>query len=149
VHCLSSNTIISGCLIYKNVLADEAGGIMASEDCIVTLRNNTIAYNSTKTLCGGIATKYGATFTGTNNIIYANISSDNHEIGIIEGGNIKLTYSCISHKTDGKGNIFTDPLFINPKKDDFRLKSNSPCINAGNPNSYREQGNISTNMGAL
>jgi hypothetical protein len=119
---------------------------MASEDCIVTLRNNTIAYNSTKTLCGGIATKYGATFSGENNIIYANSSSDRSEIAAVQhGGETKLTYSCITTYRDiaGKGNIYTDPLFVNAEKDDFRLKSNSPCINAGNPDS------TSTNMGAL
>jgi hypothetical protein len=123
---------------------------MAGGNCIVTLRNNTIVYNSTETLYGGIAIKYGATFIGENNIIYANISSDNLEIGTIGEGTIKLAYSCISHKTDGKGNIFTDPLFINPEKDDFRLKKNSPCINAVNPDSPDQgQNGTNTNMGAL
>jgi hypothetical protein len=114
------------------------------KDCIVTLRNNTIAYNSTTSSCGGIAIKYGAKFIGENNIIYANISPDNLEIGTIEGGSIELTYSCIAHKTDGKGNIFDDPLFVNPKKGDFHLKKNSPCINAG-----KKQDGKSVNMGAL
>jgi hypothetical protein len=114
------------------------------KDCIVTLKNNTIAYNSTKTLYGGIATKYGAKFIGANNIIYANISSNNLEIGTIEGGVINLTYSCISHKTDGKGNIFDDPLFVNPEKDNFRLRKDSPCINTG-----KRQDGTRINMGAL
>jgi hypothetical protein len=28
--------------------------------------------------------------------------------------------------------IYADPLFVDPKKHDYHLKSNSPCIDAGN-----------------
>jgi hypothetical protein len=132
---------------------------MAGGNCMVILRNNTIAYNSTDSSGGGIATNGSgkATFSGENNIIYANSSSDRSEIAAVQhGGETKLTYSCITTYRDiaGKGNIYTDPLFVNAEKDDFRLKKNSPCINAGNPDSPdnyrdREQDGTSTNMGAL
>jgi hypothetical protein len=32
------------------------------------------------------------------------------------------------------GNISTDPCFVNPDNDDFHLRSDSPCIDAGDPN---------------
>ena len=31
----------------------------------------------------------------------------------------------------GTNNVFTDPLFVDPANDDFRLRPSSPCINAG------------------
>jgi hypothetical protein len=112
---------------------------------MVTLINNTIAYNSTTTTYGGIEIKNLATFTGKNNIIYANTAPNNLEIGTLRGvGEIMLTYSCTSKKLTGKGNIFEDPLFVNPGKEDFRLRKKSPCINAG-----KKQDGKSMNMGAL
>lgn len=33
-----------------------------------------------------------------------------------------------------EGNLAIDPLFLNPGIDDFHLQTNSPCIDAGNPN---------------
>ena len=44
------------------------------------------------------------------------------------------TYSLIQDNYPGIGNLDTDPLFINPANGDFRLKPNSPAINAGDPN---------------
>jgi hypothetical protein len=151
IHCMNSNTIIFGCLIYKNSSAINGGGIMANKNCIVTLKSNTIAYNIVSTenefleemnlpktpFSGGIAAKGKAKFIGKNNIIYANTSPE-------IGNNTRLIYSCTSKKISGKGNIFNAPLFINPKKDNFSLKSNSPSINKG-----RKQDGTTTNMGAL
>ncbi|MGD9781000.1 MAG: choice-of-anchor D domain-containing protein [Kiritimatiellia bacterium] len=44
-----------------------------------------------------------------------------------------LSYSCISPPRDyyGAGTISADPQFVNPGAGDYRLSSNSPCINAG------------------
>ncbi len=42
-------------------------------------------------------------------------------------------YSCFSGGTGN--NISSDPCFVNADTNEFHLKSNSPCINAGDPNS--------------
>jgi hypothetical protein len=118
----------------------------------ITLINNTIVYNKSlrkdgsRRNGGALSTQGGfATFSGRNNIIYFNESEDNSQYtSIYNGGEINLTNTCISQKISGKGNISNNPLFVNPVKDDFRLKKNSPCINAG-----KKQDGTNTNMGAL
>ena len=45
----------------------------------------------------------------------------------------------------GTGNINTDPFFENPSNGNFHLKSDSPCINAGNTDSIYNNSNGSRN----
>ncbi|MCE5229908.1 FG-GAP-like repeat-containing protein [bacterium] len=40
-------------------------------------------------------------------------------------------YSCVQRGAYGTGNITSDPQFVNAAAGDFRLKSTSPCIDAG------------------
>ncbi len=129
------------------------GGILAKGNCTVTLINNTIAYNSTKNVGGGICTHGdggAATFTGKNNIIYHNSAKDNTQYGsVYSGGTTTLTYSCISQTLTGTGNIEDDPMFLNSDEDDYHLKNGSPCIDAGDPNSPLDPDNTRADMGAL
>jgi hypothetical protein len=127
---------------------------MANGYSYITLINNTIAYNISSEIEGGGLSTQGAfaEFSGKNNIIYFNEPSYKSQYtAIYNGGETNFTYTCISQKINGKGNISDDPLFVNPGKDNFRLKKDSPCINAGNPDNYRdrEKDSTSTNMGAL
>lgn len=47
-----------------------------------------------------------------------------------------INYTCIQDINDanGIGNISNNPLFVNIDANDFHLKANSPCVNAGDPN---------------
>lgn len=49
----------------------------------------------------------------------------------------------------GEHNIFADPLFINSDNHDYRLALNSPCIDAGDPESPLDPDGSRADMGAL
>ena len=57
--------------------------------------------------------------------------------------NSNIIYSNIAGGYSGEGNINEDPLFNNPDDGDFTLQPNSPCIDAGNPETeYDSDGSI-------
>ena len=59
------------------------------------------------------------------------------------------TYSDIQGGWSGTGNIDADPLFVDPLNNDFHLTLNSPCIDAGNPDSqYNDPDGTRNDMGA-
>jgi hypothetical protein len=92
------------------------------------LNNCTIIGN--QAMFGGVG---GGTYGGTlrNCIVYDNTAPNDPNCS---GGT--LSYCCtLPLPTNGVGNITNDPAFLDQVGGNFRLQSNSPCINAGN-NSY-------------
>jgi hypothetical protein len=49
----------------------------------------------------------------------------------------------------GDGNITDDPLFVNEEEGDYRLTSNSPCIDAGDPDDPMDADSSRADIGAL
>lgn len=47
------------------------------------------------------------------------------------GGNSEVTHTCTTPLVPGIGNITNDPQFVDLSSTNLRLKSTSPCINAG------------------
>ncbi len=101
-----------------------------------TLNNCTLIGNSA--VIGG-----GGAYSGTLNncIVYYNIlhyNTDQNEVNYTPGS--LLNYCCtMPLPTTGDGNMTNEPLFVNLAAGDFHLKTNSPCINAGN-NAYAPAG---------
>ena len=60
-----------------------------------------------------------------------------------------ITYSNISGGWAGTGNISTDPLFLDPENGDYHLTENSPCIDAGDPDSPFDPDGTIADMGAF
>jgi hypothetical protein len=60
----------------------------------------------------------------TNCIVYGNSWNADYSFST-------FAYSCTTPDPGGEGNITDDPQFIDPDAGDFRLATNSPCINAG------------------
>jgi hypothetical protein len=149
----NSNSEITNVLIKNNSSSEVGGGIFNGEDCTLSLTNATITNNSS--VGGGGFGAYQATTTFNNCILWGNIASESgNQINIEESTTI-LNYSCYSNGvndvhgsvTATNHNITSDPLFGNPANGDFRLYSNSPCIDAGNDSYISELYDIRGNVG--
>jgi len=119
------------------------GGIYLYAEKALNFVNNTVAQNTSNQGGAGIHLRIPdatGTFKFQNNIICNNISQSDYSDIYIEGFGQEL----IAHNnifsdakalwTDASNNRDIDPLFFDPDNNDFHLKPNSPCINAGNPN---------------
>ena len=122
--CLYGGSSYSGgcatnCLIYGNHSEDNGGGVLLYRGGRV--ENCTIADNTTAGAGGGV---YGDTRGNLqNSIVYYNSSE--------YAGTLFFTNCCTTSLPGGPGNIAADPLFINRAAGDYRLATNSPCVNAG------------------
>ncbi|MGB7769316.1 MAG: choice-of-anchor Q domain-containing protein [Verrucomicrobiia bacterium] len=135
--------VFSNCVFSANSAVAEGGGVDDGTlvNCLLTgnsaaygggvgqggnLNNCTIVGNSAVTDGGGI---YGLHHV-YNSIIYYNTAPT--------GSNYlsaNLTACCTTPLNLGTGNITNAPAFIDQPTGNYRLQTNSPCINAGN-NSY-------------
>jgi hypothetical protein len=160
-NCFFNNKSVNGVVyetapevrIINNLIANNFGtGIVIGGYSLSTskLINNTIV-NNKSTLPGGSGILYYSPFlTMKNNIISGNEfmvpGFPAVQIFTIDGGNSSLSYSCIADPPVyyyGEGNIAGPPLFVNPTPGsglgydgslaDWSLMDNSPCVNAGTP----------------
>jgi len=93
--------------IVNNRSAGEGGGVYMTSTTVADVVGNIIAFNST-----------GITAMNTTNIALANCSY----------GNTGNNYNGIQV---GQGTVVGDPLLVDWRNGNFRLRSDSPCINAG------------------
>ena len=120
---------LNNCLVAGN-RAGNGGGVTLG-----TLNNCTVS--------GNFATNYGGgvdSGTLNNCIVYYNNAPVDANYSIADGPTT-LNYCCTTPVLDGlgSGNFPNAPLFVNPDAGNFRLQSNSPCINSGN-NAYAPAG---------
>lgn len=94
-------------------------------------------YNGTLnncTLAGNTADRGGGTYMGTLNnciIFYNKRRPPSNSIANYVGGT--FNYCCTTPLPAGPGNLINAPSFVNTNGwSDLRLRTNSPCINAGN-----------------
>ncbi|MCL1857295.1 MAG: hypothetical protein FWF84_06645, partial [Kiritimatiellaeota bacterium] len=120
---------LNNCILTGNS-ARNGGGAGGYSWFTCTLNNCTLVGN-TATHNGG-----GSSFGTLNNcIVWGNVSRSGATDNYVNGS--VFNHSCTAPLPggDGEGNVSADPKFESPGEGDFRLQSDSPCIDTGN-NAY-------------
>ncbi len=113
---------ISNCILIRNKAAEGAGVYYGTAvNCTITANIAdplNIYADYTSSIGGGMHDG-----TAVNCIIWGNSPTDTV--------NTAATHCCLSTIISGTGNTSGNPCFVNPWADDFRLRSDSPCVDAG------------------
>jgi parallel beta-helix repeat protein/predicted outer membrane repeat protein len=121
--------ILKNCLLSENSALYGGGGYGA------TLYNCTVVGNSASNTGGGLY-QMG---TMANTIVYYNTAPSGSNYYYFPP--LPVTNCCTTPLPSGTGNITNAPIFINQTAGNYRLQTNSPCINVGN-NSYVVTGDV-------
>ncbi|MCX7683239.1 MAG: right-handed parallel beta-helix repeat-containing protein [Anaerolineae bacterium] len=136
IHINGGKPAIWNNLIYRNAAGDEGGGLYIS-DGDVKLWNNTF-YSNTAMFGGGIGI-LGGRLSISNTIFSHNANYALYKAG----GVVTPDYNDWWLNTPdhlfgfdvftGEHSILEDPLFVSSAGGNFRLRGDSPCVDAGDP----------------
>ena len=145
IYCYKSNPKISNVIISGNH-AFSYGGALYCSNASPTITNCAIVRNN--------AAEYGAVYVYSSSPQISNTIFRQNDNDLIFDftSTPGVTYSDIADARFSwqNGNISTDPLFEDIETGDYRLSSNSPCINTGNPSPEQKDPDGSRNdMGAF
>ena len=116
----------AGSAIYSEVLGDV-------EESDVLARNCTFANNEMSNVVENIS---------AINCIFYNNEAEWHRDNVVN-------FCLVEHETEGEGNIIGEnPLFVNIDEGDYHLTADSPCIDAGDPDSPEDPDGTRADMGA-
>ena len=133
---LQNNVIVHNGSDGENGTASNFGGVFLSGgqagNELAVFEFNTIAKNASGLEASGIACNIGTALTFANNIVHSNEGDSQ-----LSGENCSHRYSNLEGLGGADTNIDADPLFIDADSDfpdsDFRLRADSPCIEAADP----------------
>ncbi len=160
VFCFRSFPTINYCVITGN-RAREGGGAVYAYGASPQLVNLTIVGNRSESGAGGLHIRNGAGPTIRNSIIRNNTGGDVVFSADRDVSSLTVYYSNILGGEEGvqlnengnliwaDGNIDEDPQFIDEDNIDFRLQSESPCIDTGDPESPQDRDGSRADIGAL
>ena len=131
IGVVDSDIKIIGCEISNNSVEVTGAGLYF-QDCNPILVNNTITHNSSNSAGSGFFYLRSDPKVINTIIWYNKTSSGFQNIGGSTGV-VDMTYSNIQGGYEGTGNIDSDPLFADTTNSNFRLTSDSPCIDTGTP----------------
>ena len=145
VYCYVNGSILDKNIIYDNISTDGGGG-MASVNDNSTITNCTISIN--QALAGGGILCHNSTLALLNVILWDNNANHEDELYVYNSTPL-LTYCDIQGGWAGQGNIDADPLFNDSDNGDFHITADSPCIDAGCPESPLDPDGTRSDIGAL
>ena len=147
----SSAAVIDHCVFYNNLSSNQGGAIYAHTGSSPTIINCTIVGNWSP-MGGGI--RLWESGLALENTIIA-FSDQGEAINVYGEGEIVISYSDLYGNAGGdwtgpiedqagiNGNMAADPLFVDTTAAEYHLQADSPCIDAGNPDSpYDPDGTI-------
>jgi hypothetical protein len=111
----AANATLNNCLVITNSAGDLGGGAVSCQ-----LNNCTLVGNSAATDSGGANAS-----TMDNCIALDNTAPTGSNYNYST-----LSFCCTMPDPGGLGNITNAPLWVDPAHGNFRLQSNSPCINS-------------------
>lgn len=128
IFIINSRPVLERIDIHQNS-ANMNGGLAVNYSSLAG-KHLTVADNSAvggNPVTGGVLSVNSTVYL-INSILWGNIPN---QTGLMLDGTIDAFYSNIQGGFQGEGNIDSDPLFVNTEENDYRLSSNSPCIDAG------------------
>lgn len=155
----AASSLVKNCAIINNAADDGGGGVAFSSirDCIVVsntaIRGGGASWSSLLNcaLTDNAAERGGGTFNSSvesctvvgnravhfgggaafgsirNSILIDNTATD----GIDNFRDVSMSFCCTTPDPGGAGNITNAPDFVDKEGGDLRLRSTSPCVNAG------------------
>lgn len=147
-----TSALVTNCQFLENqTMGTGYGGGLSNRGLSLVLKNSLFSRNSARRYAavstGGTAVVQGCTFVAntapsgqvlggsqsiaiTNSILWGNTSGPP-----LQGAFIQASYSLVQGGWPGVGNLDTDPRFSDTGLDKYHLRLNSPCVDAGKPDS--------------
>jgi hypothetical protein len=151
-----------GAVVANNIIAFNTGGKDFSgggfwatgqdQNTVVTLRNNTIAYNESPAGSSQWSGKAGGIWIfsirllADNNIVWGNTQVAGKQVAA-SGGSLQMGYNCVQTGFAGTATISADPMFRDTAA--FVLEAGSPAIDAGSPNAELQDHNSNSRSAAF
>ncbi len=142
VYTRDTNLVLRNCVLSNNTKA----GFFSRSGVRVRFFHNTVVGNGFANpgeISGGVVTGPGGVEEITNNIIVGNHQGVNCQ----DCGSSYASNDVWGNVTDyfggarrAAGDLAVDPRFVNPAQRDFRLRADSPCIDAGRPVAVESDG---------
>ena len=134
--------------VYRNIVIDCDGGIQSHSGSSVLAYNNTLYKNGNGVECHhGSKSNSGGNATIVNTIFS---QSKNKDYSVQDNSIISISYSLSDQlELPGDSNIYSNPLFVDPDNNIFKLDSLSPCINKGSINSPLDSNGYRIDIGAF
>ncbi len=158
----NSNIRMTRTLVVDNSAEDLSGGGIYMSASIVDMANVTLCSNRTNGEGGGLFVIGESTLEIVNSIFWGNDNDQVHSHGSPNPAvPITVSYSDFEGGRNGiyiqgnaelewlDGNIEGDPLFADAERGNYHLTSNSPCRDAGDPDSRNDPDGTRADMGAL
>lgn len=135
IYLHTGNCFVINNLVAGNDAGDVGGGIhvenVTAFPVIPDLTNNTVARNHASSAGGGLFHNDAAgEVAATNTIFWGNTAGTGPAVGG-SAETVMLRFCDVEGGFPGEGNLDADPMFLDPERDDFRLRPGSPCVDAG------------------